>query len=52
LNLLKNEQEENKCFGDIEFDNITFAYESRPDRRILKNFSLKIEQGKSPIFII
>jgi ABC-type multidrug transport system fused ATPase/permease subunit len=33
-------------FGDIEFENVTFAYENRPDKTILKKFSLKIEPVK------
>jgi ATP-binding cassette subfamily B (MDR/TAP) protein 1 len=33
-------------FENIQFDNITFAYENRPNKTILKNFSLKIEAGQ------
>lgn len=31
----------------IEFNNIFFKYETRPDVNVMKNFSLKIEKGKT-----
>lgn len=36
-----------KIMGKLEFRNVTFAYPSRPDQTILKNFNLTIEAGKS-----
>lgn len=33
--------------GDIEFKNIDFFYPTRPDVQVLKNFSVKIEPGKT-----
>ncbi len=39
-------KKEVKSFSGIEFDDITFAYENRPDKTILKNLSLKIKPGK------
>ena len=35
------------CHGRIEFQNVTFSYPSRPDRRVLDNFSCVIEAGQS-----
>lgn len=32
--------------GDIEFQNVSFSYPSRPDRDVLKNVSLKCPAGK------
>jgi ATP-binding cassette subfamily B protein len=32
--------------GNIEFDNITFAYPGRPDLPALRNFSLAVRQGE------
>ena len=43
---VSSDKEEMKDFDNIQFDNITFAYENRPDKTILKNFSLKIEAGQ------
>jgi ATP-binding cassette subfamily B (MDR/TAP) protein 1 len=34
-----------KVVGDVEFKNIDFAYPSRPDITVLKNFSLNIARG-------
>ncbi|CAF3992288.1 unnamed protein product, partial [Rotaria sordida] len=42
----KNDEKETKCFDGIEFNNVIFAYENRPDVIILKDFSLKIEPGQ------
>ncbi|XP_063919277.1 mitochondrial potassium channel ATP-binding subunit-like isoform X1 [Zophobas morio] len=33
--------------GNIEFNNVTFAYPSRQEQSILKNFSLRIPSGKT-----
>jgi ABC-type multidrug transport system fused ATPase/permease subunit len=33
--------------GEIEFENVTFAYPSRRQQCILKNFNLKIPSGKT-----
>jgi len=35
------------CRGRIEFQNVTFSYPSRPDRRVLDGFSCVIEAGQS-----
>lgn len=32
--------------GEIVYDNVAFAYPSRPDMQVLKNISLKVEAGK------
>lgn len=32
--------------GDIEFCNVSFAYPTRPEQDILKNFNLKIPAGQ------
>ncbi|MFY7829255.1 MAG: ABC transporter ATP-binding protein [Flectobacillus sp.] len=32
--------------GEIVYDNVAFAYPSRPDVQVLKNISLKVEAGK------
>eukprot|EP00760_Papus_ankaliazontas_P023698 PhM_4_TR2080/c6_g1_i5/m.72191/K05658/ABCB1, CD243; ATP-binding cassette, subfamily B (MDR/TAP), member 1 len=37
--------------GEIEFRNVTFAYPSRPDFYVLRNFSLKLDGGKSAAFV-
>lgn len=37
----------NNLHGQIEFDRITFAYPSRPDSIVLKNFNLKVDAGKT-----
>ena len=33
--------------GDIELENVTFAYPSRPDRPVFNGFSLIIPAGKA-----
>lgn len=33
--------------GEVEFDHVRFAYPSRPDSIVLKDFNLKIEAGKT-----
>jgi ATP-binding cassette subfamily B (MDR/TAP) protein 1 len=35
------------CHGRIEFQNVTFSYPSRPDRRVLDGFCCVIEAGHS-----
>ena len=35
-----------KIEGEIEFNNVTFAYPLKPDVNVLKNLSTKIEKGK------
>ena len=35
------------CRGEVFFDNVTFAYPSRPDRLVFKHFSLKIPSKSS-----
>ncbi len=32
--------------GEIEFKNVSFAYPSRPDVSVLKNFNMKIKAGQ------
>lgn len=32
--------------GNIEFKNLDFAYRSRPDQKVIDNFSLKVEAGE------
>ncbi|GLU09935.1 hypothetical protein SLE2022_267700 [Rubroshorea leprosula] len=36
-----------KIRGEIEFEHVKFTYPSRPDSIVLKDFSLKIEAGKT-----
>ena len=36
----------NQLEGEIEFKNVTFAYPLKPDVKVLKNLSTKIEKGK------
>ncbi|XP_044265492.1 mitochondrial potassium channel ATP-binding subunit isoform X1 [Tribolium madens] len=38
---------ENNLKGDIEFNNVTFAYPTRQQQYVLKNFNLKIPSGKT-----
>lgn len=33
-------------FGDVAFKNVTFAYPSRPEQIVLRNFSLQVPRGK------
>lgn len=37
--------------GDIEFRNVTFSYPTRPDQKILDNFSAVFEQGKTTALV-
>lgn len=37
----------NKVVGLVEFNNVSFSYPARPEAQVLKNFSLKIESGKT-----
>jgi len=44
----KTKEEEKTFFdGSVEFNSIDFTYPTRPDTKILKNISLKIEKGKT-----
>lgn len=36
-----------KIQGEIEFEHVKFTYPSRPDSIVLKDFSLKVEAGKT-----
>ncbi|KAG8656968.1 hypothetical protein MANES_03G027600v8 [Manihot esculenta] len=36
-----------KIRGEIEFRHVRFTYQSRPDSSVLKDFSLKVEAGKT-----
>ncbi|CAM8982196.1 unnamed protein product [Rhodiola kirilowii] len=42
-----NKKVEKSKFLDIEFRNITFAYPSRPEVIVLRNFSLKVKGGST-----
>ncbi|CAF1930906.1 unnamed protein product [Rotaria magnacalcarata] len=42
----KNSEEDRARFDGIEFKDVTFAYESRPDATVLNKFSLKIQPGQ------
>ncbi|MBQ3015745.1 MAG: ABC transporter ATP-binding protein [Clostridia bacterium] len=33
--------------GDLVFDNVTFAYESNEERKVIKNLNLKISEGET-----
>lgn len=33
--------------GDIEFDNVDFAYDDEPEHPVLKDFNLKVKQGET-----
>lgn len=39
------------CIGDIEIENITFAYPARPDTTILKNFTLSAPANKTTAIV-
>ena len=53
----KNENEDSRAIkaegtnGDIVFDQVGFAYASRPDVRVLSSVSFTIPQGKSVAFV-
>lgn len=38
---------DDKLKGEVRFDNISFAYPSRPDQVVLKNFSLTLKPGQT-----
>lgn len=33
--------------GEIRFENVNFAYPTRPDQTVLKNFSLTLKPGQT-----
>ena len=37
--------------GTIEFKNVTFRYPSRPEQKILDQFSCRFEQGKTTAIV-
>lgn len=37
--------------GEVEFKGVEFAYPSRPDNQILKNFNLKVPAGRMVAFV-
>lgn len=37
----------NKLTGEIRFENVTFAYPSRPDQIVLRDFSLTLKPGQT-----
>ncbi|NUM31416.1 MAG: ATP-binding cassette domain-containing protein [Bacteroidetes bacterium] len=40
-----------KFESKIEFENVDFAYQSRPEQKILDNFNLKINKGETIAFV-
>ncbi|KAG5513481.1 hypothetical protein PMAC_000912 [Pneumocystis sp. 'macacae'] len=40
-----------KCYGNIVYDSVSFAYPSRPEKIILKNVSLFFPQGKTTFVV-
>lgn len=40
-----------RIHGEVEFNRVDFAYPSRPDNIILKNFSMKIPAGKTAALV-
>ncbi|KAG2383597.1 hypothetical protein C9374_004268 [Naegleria lovaniensis] len=40
-----------KLIGHLEFKNVSFAYPTRPNTIVLKNFSLSIQPGQSVAFV-
>lgn len=45
--IFKVDENQAKTFQGIEFKDVTFAYENRPDVKILKKLSLRIEPGNN-----
>lgn len=43
-------QDVGKVVGEIHFNNVTFAYPSRPDIEVLKDMELKIKGGEFVAF--
>ena len=37
--------------GEIEFKNVSFSYPTRPDQKVLKNFSCKFATGKTTAIV-
>ena len=46
-----NKQSPANITGKIEFKNVTFAYPTKPDQKILKNISFVIEPGQSAALV-
>jgi ATP-binding cassette subfamily B (MDR/TAP) protein 1 len=46
-----NVSDEPRYLGKIEFRNVSFAYPSRPDVNVLKNFNLIINAGQTVAFV-
>jgi len=44
-------QQPSSLMGDVSFENISFAYPTRPNVPILSNFSLNIPRGKNVAFV-
>ncbi|KAK6337456.1 hypothetical protein TWF730_002855 [Orbilia blumenaviensis] len=40
-----------ECYGDIVFENVDFAYPSRPNVQVLRKLSLKFEKGKTTAIV-
>lgn len=40
-----------ECHGDIELHNVSFAYPSRPDVQVLKNFNLQVPANKTTAIV-
>ena len=40
-----------KFLGNIEFKNVCFEYSSRPDIKILNNFNLSVQNGKTTALV-
>jgi ATP-binding cassette subfamily B (MDR/TAP) protein 1 len=41
----------NQCTGDIELDNVSFSYPSRPSAKVLQGFTLSIPAGKTTALV-
>lgn len=48
---LKDLDIKNKIKGNLEFNDVNFAYPSRPDIQVLNQMSFKINQGQSTAFV-
>ena len=47
----KSKKQVKDLHGHIEFKNVNFSYPTRPDQKILKNFSCTIESGKTTALV-